>query len=300
MRKYLFLSLLGGQNLIWIFSNISCLLSRAVWWVVQICSFGPKLKYFTDQNVPKEGWHKNEFWLFSNTKMNVTVRTEKVSGQNGVICLVSMFPSWVMVLKMSKTVYFLKVCADLSKKSTSIKAIYIYASERSCHTLSENDIVCYDITYFFEDIRVLSRRIFLNLCWVSIVFDFLIANISWLVAETPSNHIFWKSVMRSFRSIYVNCFYRLRFLAEVSTNCQKYAFLGNLRTITQETNIETRQMNPSFSSTFPAVAVCKIHFWIWRYSEFIFMYLPHGPFWSVKYINFLVKSYRFGQLIKLF
>ena len=60
-----------------------------------------------------------------------TVRSEKVDEKNGVICLVSMFPSWVMVLKLSKKVHFLQFCADLSKKSKSIKAIYIYASERS-------------------------------------------------------------------------------------------------------------------------------------------------------------------------
>ena len=59
------------------------------------------------------------------------VRSEKVDEQNGVICLVSMFPSWVMVLQLSKKVNFLQFYADLNKKSKSIKAIYIYASERS-------------------------------------------------------------------------------------------------------------------------------------------------------------------------
>ena len=36
-----------------------------------------------------------------------TVRAEKVDEKNGVICLVSMFPSWVMVLKLFKNVHFL-------------------------------------------------------------------------------------------------------------------------------------------------------------------------------------------------
>ena len=70
-----------------------------------------------------------------------TVRAEKVDEKNGVICLVSMFPSWVMVHKLSKKVHFLQFCADLSKKSKSIKAIYIYASESSLSTLSENGMV---------------------------------------------------------------------------------------------------------------------------------------------------------------
>ena len=56
-----------------------------------------------------------------------TVRAEKVDEKNGIICLASMFPVWVMVLKLSKKVHFLQFCADLSKNSKSIKAIYIYA-----------------------------------------------------------------------------------------------------------------------------------------------------------------------------
>ena len=147
-----------------------------------------------------------------------TVRSEKVDGKNGVICLVPMFPSWVIVITLSKKVHFLQCCGDLSKKSKSIKATYIYASERSCYALSENGIVCYAMTYCFGNISVWSRRILLNFCWISIFFDILIANISWTVAWTPINHtIFWKSGKRTFRCIYVNCFNRLRFLAEVST-----------------------------------------------------------------------------------
>ena len=150
-----------------------------------------------------------------------TVRTEKVDEKNGIIFLVFMFPSWIMVRKLSKKMHFLQLCADLSKKSKSIKAIYIYASKRSRYALSENGIVYYAMTYCFGDISVWSRRILLNFCWISIFFDILIANILWSVAQTPLSHnIFWKSVMRTFRYIYVNCFNRLRilrFLAEVST-----------------------------------------------------------------------------------
>ena len=88
-----------------------------------------------------------------------TVRSEKVDEQNGVICLVSMFPSWVMVLQLSKKVNFLQFYADLNKKSKSIKAVYIYASERSRYALAENCIVCCAMIYFFGDISVWNRRI---------------------------------------------------------------------------------------------------------------------------------------------
>ena len=52
----------------------------------------------------------------------------------------------VMVFKLSKNVHFLQFCTDLSKKSKSIKAIPIYASERSYYAFSENGIFCYAMT----------------------------------------------------------------------------------------------------------------------------------------------------------
>ena len=54
-----------------------------------------------------------------------TVRAEKLDEKNGVICLVSMFLSRVIVLKLSKKVYLLQFCAELNKKPMSVKAIYI-------------------------------------------------------------------------------------------------------------------------------------------------------------------------------
>ena len=66
---------------------------------------------------------------------------EKLDEKNGVICQVSMFRSWVMALKLHKKEYFLQFCADLSKNSKSVKVIYIYASESSYYSLSEDDMV---------------------------------------------------------------------------------------------------------------------------------------------------------------
>ena len=53
--------------------------------------------------------HQNEFWLFSNIKMNVINRAQKVNEENGVICLVSKLPSWVMVFVQKRT-FFTIVC----------------------------------------------------------------------------------------------------------------------------------------------------------------------------------------------
>ena len=125
-----------------------CLLSRKVWWVDRIGSFYPKLRYFTDQDGPKGGSHQNGFLPFSNKKKWM----EKLAEKNGVICLVSMFPSCVMVCKLSKKVYFLQFCAGLSKKSTSVEAIYIYASESSHYIFSENAMVYRGLSHRSWDI----------------------------------------------------------------------------------------------------------------------------------------------------
>ena len=68
-----------------------------------------------------------------------TVRAEKVDEKNGVICLVSMFPSWIMVFKLSK------------KYRKSVKAIYIYASESSRYTLSENAMIYRGLSHRSRD-----------------------------------------------------------------------------------------------------------------------------------------------------
>ena len=132
---------------------------------------------------------------------------------------------------------FLQFNADLSNKFKSVKAVYIYASERSRYALSENDFVHYSMSTVSEILKAWSRQILLNCCWVSIFFDILIANISWTVAQTPINHIiFWRSLMRTFRCIYTSCFNRLRFLAENSTKLQKMNFFGQFKDhLAQET-----------------------------------------------------------------
>ena len=72
------------------------------------------------------GPHENEFCLFSYTKViSQTVWTEKLYEKNGVTCPVCMWLSWAMVLKLSKIVSFMQFYADISKKFTSVIAIYI-------------------------------------------------------------------------------------------------------------------------------------------------------------------------------
>ena len=55
-------------------------------------------------------------------------------------------------------------------------------------------------------------------------------------------------------------FIDLDFSLRSAQNCKKCTFLNNLRTITQEGNMETRQMTPFFSSTFSDLTVCNLDF----------------------------------------
>ena len=177
----------------------------------------------------------------------------------------------------------LQFCADISKKSKPIKAICIYTSKMSPYALSENSTVYYSMTYVLLNLEILwFENEFLNFCWVSIFCDILITDISWTLVQTPINQLFWKGVMRTFRYIYLNCFNKLMFLAEVSTKLQKMHFFGNLRTITQKGNIETWQMKPFFLSTFSGLFIFEF-----ENSQNSFLCGPSfGPFWSVEYINF--------------
>ena len=71
------------------------------------------------------------------------VRDQKVDEKNGIICLVSFFAFWVMVLKLPKIVLFLQFFADVSKKSKIVIAIYVYTSESSGFAHLENSIGYY-------------------------------------------------------------------------------------------------------------------------------------------------------------
>ena len=83
--------------------------------------------------------------------------------------------------------------------------------------------------------------------------------------------------MRTFRCIYVNDLTDLGFLLRSVQNCKKCSFLDNLRTITLEGNMETRQMTPFFSSFI----------FVFENSQNPFSCdPPFGPFWSIKYLNF--------------
>ena len=58
-----------------------------------------------------------------------------------------------MVLKLPTTLHFLQICADLRKKSKSIKAVYLYPSDRPHHAFSENSMFYRGLSNSSRDIE---------------------------------------------------------------------------------------------------------------------------------------------------
>ena len=80
----------------------------------------PKFRYFADQNGRKTDPLKMNFDNFQVRKWISQSELQKQMKKWGHLSS-SLFPSWVMVLKFPKIVHLLQICADLSKKSKSIK-----------------------------------------------------------------------------------------------------------------------------------------------------------------------------------
>ena len=142
------------------------------------------------------------------------VRSEKVEEKNWAISLVSMFPFWVKVLKLSKKVRFCKFVLTSVKNLCLLKHFtYMHLEGLATHF---QKMVLF-IMLWLTILKILVFEIEVRKITAHF-FDILITYISWTVAWIHINHtIFWKSVMRTFRCIYVNRLDRLTFLVEVST-----------------------------------------------------------------------------------
>ena len=112
-----------------------------------------------------------------------TGRLEKVGQENGVICLVSMLLSWVIFFKLSKKVHFLQFCADLSKKSKFIKAIFTYMHLKGLVTHFQKMVLFVVLWLTIFEILVFEVEEF---CWISVesttflMFQLLITHERWL------------------------------------------------------------------------------------------------------------------------
>ena len=152
-----------------------------------------------------------------------TVIAKKVDIKNGVICLVSVFPFWVMVFKLSKKVHFWQICAELCKKPKSVEAIYIYIDLKVLITLFQKMIwfievwaTVYDILAIRISKMMLTQQKFNNVLQIQTQTSEAISH------SVINNTIFWKCVTIPFWCIHVNCFnYFNRFFVEVSIKSQK-------------------------------------------------------------------------------
>ena len=108
MRWYVFLAPLGEQNIIWIFVTSGCLLSRIKYdGLSESVAFAQNWGILQTRMDQRRNHMKMNFDNFQRQKWVLqTLGAEKVDEKNRFICLASMFPSWVMALKLSKKVHF--------------------------------------------------------------------------------------------------------------------------------------------------------------------------------------------------
>ena len=90
--------------------------------------------------------------------------------------------------------------------------------------------------------------------------------------------------MTTFICIYRNCYNSLRFFADLSKNCKKDAIFDNLRTMTQEREIQTN--DPIFKICVSSPNYLGNSFWIWKLSKSIFTGSPFWPILVCKILEF--------------
>ena len=147
---------------------------------------------------------KINFHYFQIQKsMFQTVTAEKVDEKMGLFVQLPCFLPELWSLNCPKKCIFCNFVVTSGRNLSLWKQIYIYASESSHYTLSQKDMVYRDMSH---------------------------PNISETVRHTIINNtIFWKYVTRPFRYIRVNCFNRIRFLADVSTKLKKMNFFRQFK-----------------------------------------------------------------------
>ena len=76
------------------------------------------------------------------------------------------------------------------------------------------------------------------------------------------------------------------FLLRSAQNCKKCTFSDNFRTVTQEGNMETRQITPFSYLRFPNLEISEFG----NTQNSLSCSPFFGPFWSVEYLNFWPKA----------
>ena len=170
----------GGKNKIQIFSNL------------RVSTFWKSMMSCPNRWLLAKNWGilqtrmdqrgddmKTNFEYFQIQKwMPQTISAEKADGKNGVICLVSIYPPKIMVLKLSKKCIFCNFVLTSARNLSILKQFtYIHLKGLVAHFLEM--VLFIMLRFTVSEIRVWSQKTLLNFCRVSIFFDILIANISW-------------------------------------------------------------------------------------------------------------------------
>ena len=142
-----------------------------------------------------------------------TVRAEKVDEKIAVIGLVSIFPTWVMVCKLSKKVHFFTILCWPKQKSLSLLKQFTYMHLKVLITLFQKMLWFLGVWATFHEILAIK----ISKTMLKFLKNYSTSNTHTIetVSHSIINNInFWKCITRPFRCIY--CFNQLRFLAEVS------------------------------------------------------------------------------------
>ena len=135
--------------------------------------------------------------------------------KNMGLCVVSMFSSWVMVYELSKMCTFCNFVLT-SAWNLSLLKQFTYMNRKVFIAVFQKMTRFIEVRATVHEILAIKKRQNSSISNT---------NISKTLSQSIINNtIFWKSVTRLFRCIYVNCFNILTFFAEVSTIIQKNRF----------------------------------------------------------------------------
>ena len=137
--------------------------------------------------------------------------------KNMGLCVVSMFSSWVMVYELSKMCTFCNFVLT-SAWNLSLLKQFTYMNRKVFIAVFQKMIQFIGVRATVHEILAIKKRQNSSISNT---------NISKTLSQSIINNtIFWKSVTRLFRCIYVNCFNILTFFA-----CLIFAYPSNKRTI---------------------------------------------------------------------
>ena len=104
-----------------------CLLSRKVLRAVWIGSFWPKIEVFYRPELTNRGTIWKSILSIFKFRNEYYKQIGKSRWKNGVICLVSMLPSWVTALKLSKKCFFCNFVLTSARNLSWLKQFtYMY------------------------------------------------------------------------------------------------------------------------------------------------------------------------------